>query len=153
MNRLGRAKALEKTKHVGAPKGPRGYPGTVQLPGGITLKAIPFVITAYNDDGSPRSFEIMPEGQDPTGDNGCVLFAQEQWIRGANRKHAKAEEPSIAGAALTGAPKMESFDGIGHAIAEPPKRDRQAMREAVERAIANPGMGVLASGTFTDDAE
>lgn len=90
MNRLGRAKAHAKRKEIMGPTGGiRSHPRTVQLPGGITLSAMPFVITSYTDDGAPRTFEILPHGQDPSGEHGCVLFAHEEWIRGANPKHAK----------------------------------------------------------------
>ncbi len=53
-------------------------PSVVQLPGGIRLTGVPFRIVAYNDDGSPKTFEIMPKN---VAKSDCVLFADEKWIR------------------------------------------------------------------------
>jgi hypothetical protein len=62
--------------------GPKTIPSQLQLPGGITLKAMPFKIVEYNDDGTPRLFELQPAGpHDMAADGACVLFAQEAWIR------------------------------------------------------------------------
>ena len=52
-------------------------PSVVQLPGGVRLAAIPFSVVERNADGSPRLFELMPEGE--RGD--CVLYADPEWIR------------------------------------------------------------------------
>lgn len=52
-------------------------PSVVQLPGGVRLNGIPFKIVAYHDDGTPKLFEICPQG----GTGHCRLYADEQWIR------------------------------------------------------------------------
>ncbi len=63
-------------------KGLKSIPTQVQLAGGVTLKAMPFKIVAYNDDGTPKLFELQPDGpHDMNADGACVLFAQEAWIR------------------------------------------------------------------------
>jgi hypothetical protein len=67
-------------------KGPKTIPSVVQLPGGITLKGLPFKILTYNDDGSPKTFELQPRGSVPTGTDACTLFANEEWIRGSVRR-------------------------------------------------------------------
>jgi hypothetical protein len=58
----------------------------VQLPGGIVLKGLPFKILTYNDDGSPKTFELLPRGTATTHSNSCVLFADETWIRNPVRR-------------------------------------------------------------------
>lgn len=65
------------------PKGPKSIPSQVQLPGGITLKGMPFKIVAYNPDGSPKLFELQPPGPgfDIKVAGTCVLFAQEELLR------------------------------------------------------------------------
>jgi hypothetical protein len=65
------------------PKGPKTIPSQVQLPGGIVLKGLPFKIVAYNDDGSPRLFELQPSDAPvgTTADDSCVLFANEDLLR------------------------------------------------------------------------
>ena len=64
-------------------KGPKSIPSQVQLPGGITLKGMPFKIVAYNPDGSPKLFELQPPGPgfdiEETGT--CVLFESEKLLR------------------------------------------------------------------------
>ena len=40
-------------------QGPKSIPSQVQLPGGVTLKGMPFKIVAYNPDGSPKLFELL----------------------------------------------------------------------------------------------
>ena len=67
------------------PKSLSAIPSQVTLPHGIVLKAMPFVITAYNPDGTPKTFELQPPGveHDMKTDGACVLFAQEAWIRAA----------------------------------------------------------------------
>ena len=71
-------------------KGLSTIPSQVQLPGGIVLKAMPFMIVAYNDDGSPQLFRLAPPGpHDMTADGACVLFAQEEWIRAAQPDKVK----------------------------------------------------------------
>jgi hypothetical protein len=63
----------------------------VQLPGGILLKGMPFRIVAYNDDGTPRLFELQPAGApfDLKEVGTCHLFAHEDWIRSPLRPKAK----------------------------------------------------------------
>jgi hypothetical protein len=64
-------------------KGLKSIPTQVQLPGGLTLKGLPFKIVAYNDDGSPRLFELQPVGAafDIKAEGSCVLFAREELLR------------------------------------------------------------------------
>lgn len=65
------------------PKGPKSIPSQVQLSGGVVLKAMPFKIIEYNADGTPKTFELQPPGpHDLKADGACILFAQEEWIRG-----------------------------------------------------------------------
>lgn len=52
-------------------------PSAVQLPGGIRLVGIQFKIIGRHEDGSPKTFEILPPGE--KGD--CSLYASEEWIR------------------------------------------------------------------------
>jgi hypothetical protein len=67
--------------------GPKSIPNQVQLSGGVILKAMPFKIVAYNDDDSPKLFELQPA--DPRGVKAeadayageCVLFAREELLR------------------------------------------------------------------------
>lgn len=64
------------------PRGPKAIPSQVQLPGGIVLRGMPFKIVGYNDDGTPKLFELQPPGpHDLSMDGACVLFAREDWIR------------------------------------------------------------------------
>jgi hypothetical protein len=64
-------------------KGPKSIPSQVQLPGGITLKGVPFKIVEYNPDGTPKLFELLPLGAafDITENDTCVLFARETVMR------------------------------------------------------------------------
>ena len=52
-------------------------PSVVQLPGGITLRGVPFNIVEYHPDGTPKLFELQPPG----AESECSLFADEEWIR------------------------------------------------------------------------
>lgn len=75
--------------------GPKTIPSQLHLPGGIVLKSMPFKIVEYNDDGTPKLFELQPAGpHDMKVDGACVLFAQEEWIRSPQPGKAKAEEPA-----------------------------------------------------------
>jgi len=68
-------------------KGLSSVPSQVQLPGGIILKGMPFKILSYNDDGSPKTFELL---QTPISDHtSCTLFASEVWIRSPDARRAK----------------------------------------------------------------
>jgi hypothetical protein len=68
-------------------------PTQVKIAGGVTLKAMPFKIVEYNDDGTPKLFELQPAGpHDMSADGACVLFAQEEWIRAAQPGKAKVNE-------------------------------------------------------------
>ncbi len=69
-------------------KGPKSIPSQVQISGGVILKAMPFKIVAYNDDGSPKLFELQPPR--PPSPHGikadayageCILFAREELLR------------------------------------------------------------------------
>ena len=64
-------------------KGPKSIPSQVQLPGGVTLKGIPFKIVEYHPDGTPKLFELQPAAAPfDIKDNGaCVLFAREDIVR------------------------------------------------------------------------
>jgi hypothetical protein len=70
---------VQKTKS----KGPKSIPSQLQLPGGITLKGMPFKIVEYNADGTPKMFELQPpDGPfDIKEEGSCILFAREDWIR------------------------------------------------------------------------
>lgn len=72
-------------------------PSQVKIAGGVTLKAMPFKIVAYNDDGSPRLFELQPvdNSHDMSTDGNCVLFAHEEWIRAAQPAKAKAPPKTL----------------------------------------------------------
>ena len=61
--------------------GLKSIPSVVQLPGGVVLKGLPFKILTYNDDGSPKTFELLPRDVHLAGPEACVLFADEGWIR------------------------------------------------------------------------
>ena len=70
--------------------GIKSIPSQLQLPGGIVVKAIPFKIVAYHDDGTPRLFELQPAGPHNTSiDGNCVLFAQEEFVRSPRPSKAK----------------------------------------------------------------
>lgn len=56
----------------------RKAPGVVQLPGGVRLTGVRFKIIDRHENGSPKTFEIMPPG---SFEGDCVLFADEEWIR------------------------------------------------------------------------
>lgn len=81
---------------------PQNKPKTVNIPsqvkiaGGVTLKAMPFNIVAYNDDGTPKLFELKSADapHDMSIDGNCVLFAHEEWIRAAQPSKAKVAEPA-----------------------------------------------------------
>ena len=82
-------------------RGLKSVPNQVQLPGGIILKGLPFRIVGYNDDGTPKTFELLPSGQEPGGDGACVLFANEEWIRspkpGKTGETSASEKPVLIG--------------------------------------------------------
>jgi len=62
----------------------KSIPSVVQLPGGVTLKGVPFKIVEYYPDGRPKLFAIHPttEPFDITDKGACVLFASEEIVRG-----------------------------------------------------------------------
>lgn len=94
MNMKQRFQVKQQAKQKPKPgEGPRAIPTHVNIPNGITLKAMPFMIVAYNDDGSPKLFELKPADvpHDMKADGACVLFAQEEWIRAPQA--SKAKEP------------------------------------------------------------
>lgn len=55
-------------------------PSVVQLPGGVRLSGVPFRVTEYAEDGTPKIFEILPQGAS-TGRGIWTLFADEEAIR------------------------------------------------------------------------
>ena len=68
-------------------------PGVVQLPGGIKLEALPFRVLEYNEDGSPKTFELLPRGSVDRGKGGVGiwwLFASEAEIRKRGQAPVKA---------------------------------------------------------------
>jgi len=71
-----------------SPRGPKSIPNQVQLPGGVVLKGLPFKIVAYNPDGSPKLFELLPPEPPKPGPlkadasaGKCILFAREELLR------------------------------------------------------------------------
>lgn len=40
----------------------RNIPSVIQLPGGVKLTGIVFKVVEYNQDGSPKLFEFVPDG-------------------------------------------------------------------------------------------
>lgn len=64
-------------------KGPKTIPTKVQLPGGISLKGMPFKIVEYHPDGTPKLFELLPASApfDIKQESTCVLFASERLLR------------------------------------------------------------------------
>jgi hypothetical protein len=72
--------------------GPKTIPSQLTISGGVILKAMPFKIVEYHDDGTPKLFELQPAGPHDMGVDGvCVLFAQEEWIRSPQPGKAKTE--------------------------------------------------------------
>lgn len=64
-------------------------PKVIQLPGGIKLSGVMFRIVAYNDDGSPKTFELLPKGSQPTGNGLWTLYANEEEIRTPVPEHKR----------------------------------------------------------------
>jgi hypothetical protein len=64
-------------------KGPKTIPSQLQVAGGVVLKALPFKIVAYHDDGTPKLFELQAAGTpfDITEESTCMLFAREDLLR------------------------------------------------------------------------
>ncbi len=56
-------------------------PSVVQLPGGVRLSAVPFRVVAWNEDDTPRMFEILPADADQSGPGLWYLFADAAAIR------------------------------------------------------------------------
>lgn len=71
-------------------------PSVIQLPGGIRLTSVPFLITSYDVEGRPLSFEIQPPGSamPPVEKGGLVLFADEAWLRMSRVGKAHGETES-----------------------------------------------------------
>ncbi len=59
-------------------------PSVVQLPGGVRLNAVPFKIVEYNEDGTPKLFELLPAVPDDTREV-WFLFADEKALRAARQ--------------------------------------------------------------------
>ena len=79
-------------------KGPKSIPSQVQLPGGVMLKGMPFKIVAYNADGSPKTFELLPsKPHDQKPADGCTLFTQEAWIRSPVQDKASSNSIDTTG--------------------------------------------------------
>lgn len=62
---------------------PKDVPPQVQLPGGVLLRAMQFKIAGYNDDHSPKLFELQPRADalDADAQDMCLLFAREEVMR------------------------------------------------------------------------
>ena len=67
-------------------------PTVVQLPGGITLRGLPFSIEAYYPDGRPAMFRLLPQDT-PMEEVDCVLFGHEHTMRRPEK--TKIPEPQI----------------------------------------------------------
>lgn len=76
-------KQRQKRKSIGRRSVANSPPSVVQLPGGVRLSGIPFRITERHEDGSPKTFEILPALTSSPVD--CVLYANEEWIRAPKR--------------------------------------------------------------------
>lgn len=59
----------------------KGIPKVVQLPGGVRLEGVAFRVVEYNDDGTPRLFELLPKGEPAVGKGIWILYAHEDSIR------------------------------------------------------------------------
>lgn len=59
----------------------KSVPSVIQLPGGVKLSGVKFRITERDEAGCPKTFEILPPGAESPKTDGCVLFADENWIR------------------------------------------------------------------------
>jgi hypothetical protein len=59
----------------------KSVPSVIQLPGGRTLRAVPFKIIERDADGRAIKFEILPRGSNIVKADHCVLFAEESEIR------------------------------------------------------------------------
>jgi hypothetical protein len=65
-------------------------PSLVQLPGGIVLNGLAFRVVDYNENGSPKTFELLPHGKVPVKeDHAFVLYAREEEIRAPNERRRK----------------------------------------------------------------
>lgn len=62
-------------------KPPSSTPSVVQLPGGITLRGLPFKVVDRNPDGSIKTLELLPRGERGP----IVLYANEEWIRAPHK--------------------------------------------------------------------
>lgn len=60
---------------------PKTIPSVVQLPGGIRLSGVPFRVVEYNEDGSPKVFELVAKGAKADGRGVWILFADDTAIR------------------------------------------------------------------------
>ena len=52
-------------------------PGTLNLPGGVTVRGFDFRITKLDERNRPVAFEIVHDG---SGDSDCVLWAAEFFV-------------------------------------------------------------------------
>jgi hypothetical protein len=66
----------------------KSIPSVVQLPGGVRLHGLLFVCVDYNEDGSPKTFELQAADlpKPPGKRDEWVLFAHEEQIRAPGRK-------------------------------------------------------------------
>lgn len=56
-------------------------PRVIQLPKGVRLTGILFRIVSYNEDGSPKTFELLPPDAKAEGKGLWTLFADDRAIR------------------------------------------------------------------------
>ena len=76
-------------------RGLKSIPSVVQLPGGIRLTGVMFRITSYDDDGCPKTFEVMPPGATGLKTDGAILWCNEEWLRSPVKPPAApCEDPS-----------------------------------------------------------
>jgi hypothetical protein len=88
-------------------------PTSVQLPGGVTLKAMNFQITSVDRDGRPTAFELVRGN----ADSDCVLwvyppFVDEKLPSHLKERFRKRIEESIEGKHVTDG---RDFPGPAHA--------------------------------------
>lgn len=75
------ARATSSTRPGHPSKPPLTIPSVVQLPGGVSLRGVPFEVIGRDGDGRPVAFTISPPGTLLAGRGVWVLFADEDAIR------------------------------------------------------------------------
>lgn len=78
----GKAKAqAKKDAREKSSTGPKEAPSSVQLPGGVTIRAFPFRITSVDGAGRPLTFERARGNED----SDCVLWGTDEFLDGKLR--------------------------------------------------------------------